>query len=101
MEPHPVDGLLNGHKETTHLSYLDSVRGLAAFSVLCSHYIKAYALPCRSEACERVLRTPWLHFFWDGGSAVCLFFILSGFVLSRKYFATSSRPSLTWSSLRR
>ncbi|MEY2701196.1 MAG: hypothetical protein RIQ52_1951 [Pseudomonadota bacterium] len=44
----------------SHIAYLDSVRGLAAFSVLCSHYIKAYDLPCRSALCYQMLKAQCL-----------------------------------------
>ncbi|MFD0587828.1 acyltransferase family protein [Paenibacillus sp. GCM10027627] len=56
---------------------LDSVRGLAALSVVFSHI--AILIP--SFFLERFNNTP-LHFFWLGHESVILFFILSGFVLS-------------------
>ncbi|CAN7713192.1 acyltransferase [Paenibacillus sp. LjRoot153] len=55
---------------------LDSLRGLAASSVLLSHLIfpSFYLI-------DKIKNTP-LHIFWAGHEAVILFFLLSGFVLS-------------------
>lgn len=61
--------------------YLDSIRGLAALSVVASHYIGAYGIP----VAEDILRYSPLHIFFDGAAAVSMFFVLSGFVLSFKY----------------
>jgi peptidoglycan/LPS O-acetylase OafA/YrhL len=61
--------------------YLDSIRGLAALSVVLSHYVGAYGIPVH----EDLWRYSPLHIFFDGQAAVSLFFVLSGFVLSHKY----------------
>ena len=66
--------------ESCRIDYLDAIRGLAALSVVASHFVHVYGLP-----------TCWLSTFplgcwWDGQAAVSLFFVLSGFVLSLKYF---------------
>ncbi len=63
------------------ISYLDSLRGLAAVSVVFSHFTLMYGLPANIAW---ISRTP-LHILWDGALAVSLFFILSGFVLSLSY----------------
>ncbi len=70
----------------THIAYLDSIRGLAALAVISEHYIIGYGLPCKGLLCEQVLDYSPLHFWWDGGAAVSMFFVLSGLVLSIKYF---------------
>ncbi|MGO4270501.1 acyltransferase family protein [Paenibacillus sp. TAF58] len=61
---------------------LDSLRGLAASSVLLTHLFlvipSAYLL-------EKFKNSP-LHIFWAGHEAVILFFVLSGFVLSLSYY---------------
>lgn len=73
-------------KESAHLAWLDSVRGLAALAVVASHYVRGYDLPCRGGACDRLLSNTPLRIWWDGAAAVSLFFVLSGLVLSLRYF---------------
>lgn len=58
--------------------YLDSLRGLAAISVVLSHFILAY----RIDLENKYINYSPLHFFYDGFSAVTFFFILSGYVLT-------------------
>ncbi|MFE5318943.1 acyltransferase family protein [Paenibacillus sp. NPDC056579] len=60
---------------------LDSIRGLAATSVLLAHI--SIILP-DVYFFEKFKNTP-LHIFWFGHESVILFFILSGFVLSLPY----------------
>jgi peptidoglycan/LPS O-acetylase OafA/YrhL len=70
------------------LDHLDSIRGLAAYFVFLSHYIAAYNTPTRAG--------PWLvptwldrgpqAFFRDGFAAVTIFLVLSGYVLSLKFW---------------
>ncbi len=79
---------------SNHVAYLDTIRGLAAMAVITEHYVIAYGLPCREAFCRRVLDLPPLNFWWDGGAAVSMFFVLSGMVLSLKYFRLGSRPDL-------
>ena len=66
------------------LDYLDSVRGIAASMVVFYHYI-GYVYPNAS----------WVHLssiLFNGSDAVSFFFVLSGFVLSYRYFHVD--PSL-------
>lgn len=81
---------------------LDSLRGLAALSVLFYH---SFALnseqltaaiqlrPVEGTLPQLLAYTP-LHLIWLGGESVWLFFVLSGFVLTR---STTSR-SFSWES---
>ena len=62
-------------------SELDSLRGLAATTVLLSHLSLVLS---NVGIIERFTRTP-LHILWAGHEAVILFFVLSGFVLSLAY----------------
>lgn len=64
------------------LTALDSLRGIASLAVLIHHYVES--LPIKSNFYRTIKNTP-LHGFWDGGAAVMLFFVLSGFVLSVPY----------------
>lgn len=60
------------------LDYLDSVRGIAASMVVFYHYI-GYVYPSAN----------WTHLssiLFNGSDAVSFFFVLSGFVLSYRYF---------------
>lgn len=72
-----------------HLGFLDSLRGLAALTVIASHYVLSYGLFCTSEWCDGLLSDTPLHFWWDGYAAVSFFFVLSGYVLSLKSFEYS------------
>lgn len=65
---------------TKHLTYLDSLRGLAALTVVLSHFIVLFWI-------EPTLIP---HGYIIGELAVCLFFILSGFVLSQRFLGTSN-----------
>jgi len=80
---------------TAHVAWLDSVRGLAALTVIGSHYVNSYDLPCRSETCNRLLSNTPLHLWWDGAAAVSLFFVLSGLVLSLRHFRHGATPDLS------
>ena len=82
-----------------HVSAFDTVRGLAALSVVVSHYIGAYNWPTTRVAVKQAWTFSPLHIFWDGFSAVSLFYVLSGLVLSLKYFRESKRPDLSKISL--
>ncbi|MFZ4503527.1 MAG: acyltransferase family protein [Methylovulum sp.] len=74
-----------------YFSFLDSVRGLAAVSVVNEHFVIAYGLPCKAALCSQWLDNSPLHIWWDGTAAVSMFFVLSGFVLSINYVDTNFR----------
>ena len=78
----------------THFTYLDSIRGLAALTVINEHFVIAYGLPCENVVCQHLLDYSPLHIWWDGGAAVSMFFVLSGLVLSLKYFRSGHKPDL-------
>ncbi|WP_409295922.1 acyltransferase family protein [Peribacillus sp. SCS-26] len=73
------------------LEELDSLRGLAAITVMLNHFIMV--LPILSDSNNTfvtlIKNTP-LHFFWAGHEAVILFFILSGFVLSLPFLRNTN-----------
>ena len=77
------------------LKYLEGIRGLAAIIVVLHHYILAF-YPAMSSADEKQIHNETSYFeevmaqiplniFYNGGFAVCIFFILSGYVLSNNY----------------
>ncbi|MBP1990357.1 acyltransferase family protein [Paenibacillus eucommiae] len=61
---------------------LDSLRGIAAMTVLLAHL---FVITPSLYLINKFMNTP-LHMFWGGHEAVILFFILSGFVLSLPYY---------------
>lgn len=81
--------------EKHKLGYLEGIRGIAAIIVVLHHYILAF-YPAMSSAIESQIHNETSYFeevmaqiplniFYNGGFAVCIFFILSGYVLSNKY----------------
>ena len=76
----------------SRVEQLDSLRGLAAMSVVVSHHLLVF--PAVFEAFksktpgpdEALLLLPPVYIFWAGHCAVVLFFVLSGYVLSLPVF---------------
>ncbi|WP_339243299.1 acyltransferase [Paenibacillus sp. FSL F4-0243] len=71
------------------IEVLDSIRGLASFSVVIHHTLIATPIFLAAHYHEsiennlvKVLTSSPLHVLWGGHEAVLLFFVLSGFVLS-------------------
>ena len=73
------------------LEYLDSVRGQAALAVVWVHYFGGFGW----GAFGSVKHTP-LSVFFHGAASISLFFVLSGFVLSYRFFQPA-HSSLTLS----
>ena len=90
------------------ITYLDGLRGMAAFIVVISHFFQVFApsvFEGRTEiehfAFENIAaRTP-LNLLFNGNFSVCLFFVLSGYVLSCKYFQTKNNRNIYSSAVRR
>ena len=90
------------------LKFLDGVRGLAALIVVIHHYILAF-FPAmffgnskiNHFAGEHEYSTSPLQLFYNGSFAVCIFFVLSGFVLSIKYLQTQDNKLLGEYALKR
>ncbi|NVO85210.1 acyltransferase family protein [Hymenobacter terrestris] len=74
------------------ITYLDSVRGLAAFAVLIYHFIGWRW----AETMEFKLGA----MVFNGSDAVSLFFVLSGLVLSWKYFHPDNSQPITGETYR-
>ena len=97
------------HVQAAKLAYLDSLRGIASIIVILAHYVAVfypYAIfgdsYRRSSSWEDWLRVPPLSLVMSGHYAVCLFFILSGYVLSIKFFSGAARlGELTQAVLKR
>lgn len=80
------------------IGYLESIRGLAALQVLLLHFLAAFApnlvfaLPAAAAVAGYIHLSP-LYFLYDGYSAVYIFFVLSGYVLTRSFERNLARPS--------
>ena len=78
------------------IQYLDGLRGLAAFVVVFHHFILAFypALFLGTKEAqthlaggeEAFMSGSVFNILYSGNFAVCIFFVLSGFVLSYKFF---------------
>jgi peptidoglycan/LPS O-acetylase OafA/YrhL len=92
--------------EIDRLSYLDGLRGVAACLVFFGHLVLAvfpgmvsFAPQEIHNAAETVLGVSLLSWLWKGSFAVCIFFVLSGYVLAG--FSESTALSVPAQSLRR
>lgn len=78
------------------IPYLDTLRGLASVQVLLSHSLMAFflgvafATPSSGTLLGYIAASP-LFIVFDGATAVCIFFVLSGYVLTPVF--THSRAS--------
>ena len=54
----------------------------------------AVGLPCENKFCQQVLDYSPLNFWWDGGAAVSMFFVLSSLVLSRSTLVSAMNNHL-------
>jgi len=68
--------------QSGRIESLDTIRGLAALAVLFGHALGLFAWP---DGMVFWARFPLVYTLFDGRSAVTMFFVLSGFVLSRPY----------------
>ncbi|MCU6797397.1 acyltransferase [Paenibacillus sp. WQ 127069] len=95
------------------IEYLEGLRGLAALVVVICHFVGAfYPALISGNAQEIHTQRGWelfiakspLNIFYNGNFAVCIFFVLSGFVLTRHYFSNYSNQNngiITSSAVRR
>ena len=93
LQPLQWDSQLgDGDTKVSKVAYLDGLRGFASILVYISHHV-AYAHPQGMGAIRHAfgwqdkfyfISTPGIRAFFHGGSfAVALFFVISGYVLSR------------------
>jgi len=83
---------------------LDTLRGLAALVVLANHlqhsFLPALFGTTAPESPGRLIMAP-IAFLLNGSCAVALFFVLSGFVLSERFIASTNIASLSDAVIRR
>lgn len=79
------------------IGYLDGMRGICCFIVVIDHSIgmlkpdlRATNLDGIGGVLRRLISFTPVNIFYTGAAPVCLFFILSGFVLSLKFFKDSN-----------
>ncbi|KKQ72100.1 MAG: hypothetical protein UT33_C0005G0021 [Candidatus Peregrinibacteria bacterium GW2011_GWC2_39_14] len=97
-------------EKTEKINYLDGIRAISAIIVVFHHYILAF-LPALytgnaaeshiNAASEAYLAGSPLGIFYAGNFAVCLFYILSGFVLSYKFLKFKNYEIIISSAIRR
>jgi peptidoglycan/LPS O-acetylase OafA/YrhL len=92
------------------IKYLDGLRGVAALQVVFHHFVLAFYPALFSggeikthlnDGLEVWASGSPLNLIWDGNFSVTIFFILSGFVLSYKFFHTKDRKIITASAVKR
>jgi peptidoglycan/LPS O-acetylase OafA/YrhL len=74
-----------GKASLSHITPLDGLRGIAVIAVLCFHF--AWTFP-EGTALAVVLK----KLLWIGWVGVDLFFVLSGYLITRGLVATSDKP---------
>jgi len=90
------------------LRFLDGLRGLAALIVVIDHFAIGWfqaatdgSIHLTHGAFESAAETTPLHLFVSGNFSVCVFFILSGIVLSAKFFRSGEKSFVIASAIKR
>jgi peptidoglycan/LPS O-acetylase OafA/YrhL len=94
--------------ESKKLYYLESLRGLAAVAVVGTHFVGSFfpaaaggtQYPIHSRFDLWFYQTP-LGVIFGGNFAVCVFFVLSAFVLTRSYWMTGRTEYLAGGAVKR
>jgi len=88
-------------RQESRILSLDAVRGIAALTVLFAHLrLSFYPALISDSPSYSLMRIP-LSIVLNGGAAVALFFVLSGFVLTYRFFNSDSLAALPDAIIRR
>ncbi|MGL5643149.1 MAG: acyltransferase family protein [Paraclostridium sp.] len=92
------------------IKFLDGLRGISALIVVISHYIQVFypsvyngnldSLHTKNNIELFFYKTP-LNLFLNANFSVCIFFVLSGYVLSIKFFKYNNRRIIASAILKR
>ncbi|CAG9719557.1 acyltransferase family protein [Clostridium neonatale] len=89
---------------------LDGLRGVAAFIVVIHNYLLGFYPSTYSgnmdtirtnSGIDATLASTPINILYNGNVSVCIFFVLSGYVLSYKFFKYSDKNIITSSAIRR
>jgi peptidoglycan/LPS O-acetylase OafA/YrhL len=81
---------------------LEFLRGAAALAVLNGHILRAFAPAAEGgDNAAQSLKTGLAFIAFNGGSAVYLFFVLSSYVLVKRYFQTRKAQDLLLGAIKR
>jgi peptidoglycan/LPS O-acetylase OafA/YrhL len=93
---------------------VDGLRGLAAVTVFFSHFLLAFfpgglirmhpgvaGAGATFGLAERIISIPFLSLLWNGRFSVCIFFVLSGYVLTKAYVERGDPEILRSMAVRR
>lgn len=91
------------------ITYLDGLRGIAAVNVMIMHFFVALApamvygdkYPSHFGSLDQIFSTTPLGLIGAGNFSVCIFFVLSGYVLTHKFFKTKENDIIISSAIRR
>ncbi len=94
---------------TDKINYLDGLRGIAAINVMTMHFfillvpaiIYSDRMPSHFGGLEQLFSSTPLGLIGAGNFSVCIFFVLSGYVLTYKYFRTKDKKIIISGAVRR
>jgi len=86
---------------TKRLIYLETIRGIASIVVVFHHFILGFFPLLENSVTHGGLKYTPLYPLINGNGAVAFFFVLSGFVLTRKYYQKFSFSDLISSVIKR
>lgn len=94
---------------TEKINYLDGLRGVAAINVMIMHFfiilvpamIYSDRMPSHMGNLEQIFSSTPLGLIGAGNFSVCIFFVLSGYVLTQKYFKNRDKKIIISGAMRR